>query len=79
MSPQQILFSVVGLIKVGKETEKWQSQENYHRKNSGKENKMKRKIRALFFRIGIAGSLLLGGCGKEEKGRSGENEKSIKG
>ena len=28
---------------------------------------MKRKIRALFFRIGIAGSLLLGGCGKEEK------------
>ena len=25
MSPQQILFSVVGLIKVGKETEKWQS------------------------------------------------------
>ena len=28
---------------------------------------MKRKIRALFFCIGIAGSLFLGGCGKEEK------------
>ena len=28
---------------------------------------MKRKIRGLFFSIGIAGSLILGGCGKEEK------------
>ena len=33
----------------------------------GKENNMKRKIRGLFFSIGIAGSLILGGCGKEEK------------
>lgn len=28
---------------------------------------MKRKIRGLFFSIGIAGGLILGGCGKEEK------------